>query len=125
MEYRCVGTRIHFITPALRYSGPTLSNPEAAFALFKKRAQWWQIILASLQRDRINVVPPERARKLRFKSSDEICKNTSRFTIRGVDLDLFACLGILQRDDTDVWQRSFAFILDLNCYKIVTPSAHC
>src|SRR5262249_22981404 len=55
-----------------------LSNPEAAFALFKKRAQWRQIISAGLQRDRINIISAERSRKFRFKSSDQIRKNSSR-----------------------------------------------
>ena len=92
--------------------------------MFKKRAQRRQIIPSGLQRDRINIVPPERARKLRFESSDEICKNSSRLAICRIDLDLFARLGILQRDYADVWQRSFAFVLDLNCYEIVPPPAH-
>ena len=107
--------------PLLRHC---LSHPEAVFALFKKRAQRRQIISAGLQRDRVNIVPPERARKLRFESSDEICKNSSRLAIGRIDLNLFARLGVLQRDYADVWQRSFAFVLDLNCYKIVPPPAH-
>src|SRR4029077_9338039 len=37
----------------------------------------------------------------------------------------FAGFGILQSNDADVWQRSFAFVLDLNCYEIVPPPAHC
>src|SRR5262249_54004541 len=101
-----------------------LSHPEAAFALFKKRAQWRQIISASLQRDRIDIVPPKCARKLRFRSSDEIRKNSSRLAICRIDLDLFARLGILKRNDADVWQRSFAFVLDLNRHEIVPSSAH-
>src|SRR4029077_9255993 len=103
----------------------SLSNPEPAFALFKKRAQRRQIILAGLERNSINIVPSERARKLRFESSDEICKNSSRLAICCIDLDLFASFGILQSNDADVWQRSFAFVLDLNCYEIVPPPAHC
>src|SRR4029077_18090303 len=101
----------------------SLSNPEPAFALFKKRAQRRQIILAGLERNSINIVPSERARKLRFESSDEICKNSSRLAICCIDLDLFARFGILQGNDADVWQRFFAFVLDLNCYEIVPPRA--
>src|SRR5215510_2391060 len=103
----------HSITPPLLPA--SLSNPEAAFALFKKRAQRWQIIPAGLQRDCINIVAPKRTRKLRFDSRDETCKNSSRLAIRGIDLDLFPRLSIFQGNDTDVWQRSFAFVLDLNC----------
>ena len=124
MEQWFIEKGIHFITPALQYPTLSLSNPETAFALFKKRAQWRQIISAGLQRDRINIVPPERAQQLRFESSDEICKNSSRLAICRIDLDLFACLGILQRNDADVWQRSLAFVPDLNCYEIVPPPAH-
>src|SRR5262249_9716142 len=111
----------HSITPILRHC---LSNPEPAFALFKKRAQWREIISAGLQRDRINIIAPEYARQLRFKSNGEVCKNSSRLAICRIDLDLFARLGILQGNDADVWQRSFAFVLDLNRHEIVPSSAH-
>src|SRR5260370_30599890 len=109
------------IIPVVRHS---LANTDAAFVLFKKRAQWRQIIFAGLERNRINIVPPERARKLRFESSDEISKNSSCLAICRIDLDLFARFGILQGNDADVGQRSFAFVLDLNCYEIVPPPAH-
>src|SRR5215471_13798400 len=109
------------MTPLLQSA---LSNPEPAFALFKKRAQWREVIFAGLQCDRVNIVLPECARQLRFKSSGEICKNSSRLAICGIDLNLFARLGIFQCNNTDVWQRSFAFVLDLNCDEIVAPPAH-
>src|SRR4249919_3973165 len=116
MEYSKANSFHYSSTPLLQCC---LSNPEPAFALFKKRAQWRQIISAGLQRDRINIVPPESARKLRFESSNEIRKNSSRLAICRIDLDLFARLGIFQCNDADVWQRSFAFVLDLNGYEIV------
>ena len=118
MEYWHANSSHYSETPSLQLC---LSNADAAFALFKKRAQRRQIISAGLQRDGINVVPPKGPRKLCFESSDEICKKSSRLAISRVDLDLFACFGILQGNDADIWQRSFAFILNLNRYEIVPP----
>src|SRR5204863_9339223 len=105
VEYWHANSSHYSETPSLQLC---LSNADAAFALFKKRAQRRQIISAGLQRDGINVVPPKGARKLCFESSDEICEKSSRLAISRVDLDLFACFGILQGNDADIWQRSFA-----------------
>src|SRR4249919_2314117 len=99
MEYWKANSFHYSVTPLLQCC---LSNPEPAFALFKKRAQGRQIVFASLQRDCINIVPPERARKLRFESSDEICEKSSRLAICCIDLDLFAGFSILQGNDADV-----------------------
>ncbi len=78
-----------------RCNDPNSSNTEPAFALFEKRAQRRQIIFSSLQRDRIDVVPPQRAGKFRIAATDKIHKETARFAIRCVDLDLFTGLGVL------------------------------
>ena len=118
MEYWHANSSHYSETPSLQLC---LSNADAAFALFKKRAQRRQIISAGLQRDCINIVSSQRARKLCFKSSNEICKKIPRLAICSIDLDLFARFGILQRNDADVWQRSFAFILNLDRYEIVPP----
>ena len=42
--------------------------------------------------------------------------------IGGVDLDLFAGLGVFQRDDADVGQHLLPFVLNLDRDEIVTPA---
>src|SRR6266542_455528 len=71
------------------------SNTDPAFALFEKRAQRRQIIFSSLQRDRIYVVPPQRAGKFCIAPTDNIHKESARFAIGCVDLDLFSGLSVL------------------------------
>jgi hypothetical protein len=72
--------------------------------LLEKRAERRQIIFSGLQRDRIDIIPPERVRKFCVTPADKIHKKRSRFAIRCVDLDLFPGLGILQRNKADVRQ---------------------
>src|SRR6266699_3093666 len=77
-----------------RFNDPNSSNTEPASALFEKRAQRRQIIFSSLQRDRIDVVPPQGAGKFCVAPTDKIHKETARFAIGCVDLDLFPSLGV-------------------------------
>ena len=57
----------------------------------------------------------------RFCSASAV-KRDARLTIAGVDLDLFAGLGVFQRDDADVRQRLFAQVVDPHRDEIVSPA---
>ena len=78
------------------------SNTEPASALFEKRTERRQIILSGLQRDRIDIIPPECVGKFCVAPVDKIHKERARFAISCVDLDLFPGLGVLQRNKADV-----------------------
>src|SRR5437762_10746157 len=84
-----------------------------------------QIILASLQRDRVDIVSAEHARELLFAFIHKPAKTRSRCAISRVDLNLIAGLGVFQRDEADIWQYPFSFIVDMDGHEIVTPSTHC
>src|SRR5256885_1798811 len=90
-----------FIFPPLqRFNALTVqrcnsSNTEPALPLFEKRAQRWQIIFSSLQRDRINVVPPQSMGEFCVTPTDKVHKERARFAISCVDLYLFSSLGVL------------------------------
>ena len=43
----------------------------------------------------------------------------------GIDFDLFARLGVFQRDDADVGQRFLAFVVDPDRDEIVPPARDC
>ena len=90
----------HWKHPAIHYKilAAGRNDPEAAFALFEKRAQRRQVIFTRLQDDRLNIVPAERARQFRFESGNDICKDSSRPSIGCIDLDLFSGLGVFYPD---------------------------
>ena len=73
-----------------------LSNTEPASPLFEKRAERRQIILSGLQRDRFNIIAPERTGKFCLVLADKVHKGTTRLAISCINLDLFPGLGILQ-----------------------------
>jgi hypothetical protein len=92
--------------------------------LFEKRAQWRQIIFSSLQRDRINVVPPQRAGKFCVAPTDKVRKERARFAIGCIDLYLFPGLGVLQCNHADVRQYAFSFVANVDGYEIMSPPAY-
>src|ERR1044071_3629009 len=94
------------------YSNPPSSNTNAALALFKKGAQLRQIILAGLQGYRVDIVPAEHPRKFLLSLVHETAKARSRRAVGCVDLNLIAGFSVFQRNDTDVWQHSFPFIVN-------------
>src|SRR6266404_238962 len=100
------------------------SNTDPAFALFEKRAKRRQIVLSGLQRDRINIIPPKRVGKFCVAPLDKAHKESARFAISCVDLDLIPGLGVLQGDNADVWQRFFSFVVNVDGYEIVPSPAH-
>ena len=55
---------------------------------------------------------------------DQFAKAPARPAIGGIDLNLFAGLGIFQRDDANVWQHLLPFVANMDCNEIMTPSAH-
>ena len=100
------------------------SNTEAASPLFEKRAERRQIILSGLQRDRIDIIAPERAGKFRIVLADKVQKGTTRFAISCINLDLFPGLGILQGNDPYIRQHFFSFIVNMDGDEIVPPPTH-
>src|SRR5919106_4683545 len=117
----------HSITPTLQFSiTPALSssNTHPALALLEERPQRRQIILPGLQRDCVNIISPERARKLCSLFIDQIRETLPRPAIRCVDLDLISGLGIFQSNDADIRQRLFAFIVDVDRNEIMSPPAY-
>ena len=100
------------------------SNPQPALALFEERPKRRQIILPGVQRDRVDIIPPQGTRKLCSLLSDQIRETRPRRAIGRVDLDLFACLGVLQSNDADIRQRFFPFVLNVDGDEIVSPAAY-
>src|SRR4029077_11690475 len=100
------------------------SNTDPALALFEKRAERRQIVFSSLQPNRINIIPPERAGKFCVAPLDKIHKQRARFALSRVDLDLIPGLGVLQCDNANVRQRFFSFVIDVNGNKIMPLSAY-
>ena len=53
----------------------------------------------------------------------EIAELRSRAAIGGIDFNLLAGLGVFERDDADIWQRSLAFVLNMDGDEIMAAAA--
>jgi hypothetical protein len=102
----------------------TSSNTKPAPALFKKGPQLRKIIFAGLQGDRVDVVPSKHPRKFLLAFVHETAKTRSRGAVGCVDFNLIAGLGVFQRNDADVWQHPFSFIVNVDRHEIVPPSTY-
>src|SRR4029453_12147454 len=92
-------------------------------ALLEERAERRQIIPPGLQRNRVNVIPPEDMRELRLALVDKVANMRARRAIGRVDFNLIASFGVLQSDDADVRQRLFPLIVNTDRDKIVPSPA--
>ena len=123
MEWLPASSSHHSIL-SLLHCPALLSDTEPALALFEKRAQLRQIVLAGLKRDRVDIVPSEQARKFVLSLVYKIAEARSRRAISRVDLNLIASLGVFQSNDADIWQHLFAFVMNMNGHEIMSPSTH-
>ncbi len=92
--------------------------------MLEERAERREVIPPRLQCDRINIVPPERVRKFCFTSADKLVEKRARSAISRINLQLFSGFRILQRDNADVRQHPFSFVVNVDGYEIVPPSAY-
>ena len=58
-------------------------------------------------------------------SARRLAEAGARPAIARVDFDLFARLGVLQRDDADVGQRFLALVIDPDRDEVVPPACDC
>src|SRR5215813_2324790 len=100
-----------------------LSNTDSTLALFEKRTQLRQVILASLQGDGVDIIPAKDARKFVVPLLDKSAETRSRVAVGRVDFNLIASLGILKSNNAYVWQHLLALIMNMDRYEIMPPSA--
>src|SRR5205823_10407616 len=62
--------------------------------------------------------------KFCFTSADKLVEKRARSAISRINLQLFSGFRILQRDNADVRQHPFSFVVNVDGYEIVPPSAY-